>query len=55
MIAYIDRTGADTRQYHAAIMAAIANDGKFPEEFADIFALTRTPTGSKAEWFLDFV
>ncbi len=52
--AYIDNTGKDTRDFHAVIMAAIANGGEFGEDYADIFTLTKTPEGSAAEYSLDF-
>jgi hypothetical protein len=51
---YIDNTGADTREFHAAIMEAIKNGGEFNEDLADVFALTKTPDGSAAEYSLDF-
>ena len=51
---YIDNTGADTRDHHAAIMVAIANGGEFDEDLADIFTLTKTPKGSAAEYSLNF-
>ena len=52
--AYIDNTGKDTREFHHVIVAAIANGGKFDEDFEDIFTLTKTPEGSAAEYALDF-
>lgn len=51
---YVDNTGKDTWGFHAVIMAAIANGGKFDEDFADIFTLTKTPEGSAAEYALNF-
>lgn len=52
--AYVDNTGSDTRGFHAVILAAIANGGKFDEDFADVFTLTKTPEGSAAEYSLNF-
>ena len=52
--AYIDNTGKDIREFHPVIVEAIANGGKFDEDFADIFTLTKTPEGSAAEYALDF-
>ena len=52
--AYADNTGKDTRDFHPVIMEAIANGGKFDEDFADIFTLTKTPEGSAAEYVLNF-
>lgn len=52
---YINNTGTDTRDFHPVIMAAIANGGTFNDDFADIFALTKTPENSAAEYALDFV
>lgn len=44
----------DVSKFHAVIMKAIANGGKFDEDFADIFKLTKTPEGSAAEYVLTF-
>ena len=52
--AYVDNTGKDTSDFHSVIMQAIANGGKFDEDYADIFALTKTPEGSAAEYALNF-
>ena len=51
---YMDNTGADTRDFHAVIAEACANDGEFGEDFSDIFTLTRCPEGSACEWALNF-
>lgn len=51
---YINNTTADTRQFHAAIVTAIANGGILPDELIDVFTLTRTPPGSAADWRLDW-
>ena len=45
----------DVTAYHDVIMKAIKNDGVFDDDFADIFVLTKTPTGSACEYMLDFV
>ena len=45
---------ADVRAYHAIILAAITNGGKFDEDFSDVFRLTKAPEGSAAEWVLSF-
>lgn len=51
---YGNNTNADTRIFHAAIMAAIANGGVFDEDFADTFVLAKTPEGSFCEYMLNF-
>ena len=51
---YGNNSNADTSFAHAAIMAAIENDGVFEEDFADIFVLTKTPEGSACAYMLDF-
>lgn len=53
-VLYAINAKADLRDYHKVIVAAIANNGEFGEDFADIFKLTKTPEGSFAEWILDF-
>jgi hypothetical protein len=53
--AYINNTNADvTGEFHAAVMEAIKNGGKFGEDLADVFVLTKNPEGSAAEFSLDF-
>lgn len=52
---YMNNTNVDVRDFHAVIMEAIANGGKFTEDFEDIFSLTKTPDGSCAKYVLDFV
>ena len=54
MIAYMNNTGSDVREFDTVIMAAIANGGKFEEDYADIFTLTKTPEGSAVEYVLNF-
>lgn len=51
---YIDNTGADTRDFHGKIMDAINNSGKFDEDLADIFVLTKCPEGSRCKYSLNF-
>jgi hypothetical protein len=51
---YCVNCSADTRMFHTAILAAIANGGQFGEDLADIFKLTKCPPGSAAAWALDF-
>ena len=41
-------------QFHSVIMEAVANGGKFNEDFADIFKLTKTPEGSTVDYILTF-
>lgn len=54
--AYMNCTGSDqVCDFHSVIMKAIANDGKFDDDFSDIFVLTKTPEGSDAEYALNFV
>lgn len=52
---YMDATKTDTRMYRSVIMAAIENGGKFNEDFADIFVLTKTPEGSAVDYVLNFI
>lgn len=52
---YINNTNADVREFHSVILAAIANGGKFDENYSDIFSLTKNPDESAAEYSLDFV
>jgi len=49
---YANNTGTDVSGYHAAIKKAIDRGGKFDEDFADIFKLTRSPAGSVCLWSL---
>lgn len=51
----VEGANTDVSAYHSVIMGAIANNGKFDEEFADIFKLTKTPEGSDAGYVLEFV
>ncbi len=44
-IAYVNNTGANLNDYHAAIMAGIAAGGQLCEELADILTLTK-PAGA---------
>lgn len=52
---YVDNTGVNTRDFHAAIMEAIANNGEFSEDLKDIFKLVKCPEGSRAKYSLYFV
>ena len=54
MVAYCNNTNKDVSGFHSVIMDAIANNGEFGEDYADIFKLTKTPEGSAAEYVLDF-
>lgn len=47
--------GIDVRELHPVIMGAIAADGVFPEDYADVFRLTKCPEGSAAGWSLEMV
>jgi hypothetical protein len=51
---YMNNTNKDVSGFHSVIMAAIANDGEFGEDFADIFTLTKAPEGAAVEYVLDF-
>ena len=51
---YVDNVGGATREFHKAIVEAIANGGKLPEELADVFVLRKTPAGSACEWAVDW-
>ena len=51
---YANNTNENIAGYHSVIMAAIANGGVFDDDFADIFALTKTPAGSPVEYVLNF-
>lgn len=37
---YVNNTGADLREFHNEIVAAIKNGGALPEEIADVFTLS---------------
>ena len=50
----INNTGKDTSMFDAVIAAAIANGGKFDEDYADIFVLIPTPPGAVAPYRLEF-
>jgi hypothetical protein len=52
--AYIVNANADVNCFHSVIMEAIANGGKFDEDYDDIFVLTKNPEGSAAEYALTF-
>lgn len=52
--AYVNNTNVNVAPLHMVIMEAIANGGIFSEDFSDIFTLTKTPIGSRAEYVLDF-
>jgi hypothetical protein len=47
--------GIDVRELHPVIMVAIAAGGVFPEDYADVFRLTKCPEGSAAAWSLELV
>lgn len=51
---YINNTGADITEIHAAIVAAIADGGSFTADYADIFKLRKTPEGSGAEYAIEW-
>lgn len=53
--AYANATCKDVRDFHPVIMEAIESGGKFGEDYADIFKLTKTPEGSAVDYVLDFV
>ena len=53
--ALINNTGTDTSMFDAVIAAAIANGGKFDDDYADIFVLISTPPGAVAPYRLEFV
>ena len=40
-LAYLNNTGLDLGEFHAVIMAAIANEGVFTDDFADLFKLSK--------------
>lgn len=50
-VAYLNNTGLDLTDFHAVILAAIANEGTFTEDFADLFKLSK-PAGV---WVLEMV
>jgi len=51
---YANNTGADISMHHAAIVEAIENGGVFGEDYADLFAIAKTPEGSAAEYVVTF-
>jgi len=55
MASYTNATGTRMYEFHTVVLEAIANGGVFPEEYADVFQLTRNPEGSATEWRLEVV
>lgn len=56
-ITYVDHTSGAVRPHHAAIMAAIANSGRLPEELADLIILTKAPglnADGSVRWLVDW-
>lgn len=51
---YINNTNADIRGFHNVLLEAISNEGKFRDDLADVFTLTKNPEGSAAEYSLNF-
>ena len=51
---YANNTGQDIREFEPVILEAIKNNGTFPDDYADIFVLTKTPEGSAVDWILNF-
>ena len=51
---FINNTNKDITMFRDVIYAALANDGKFDEDYADIFVLIPTPPGAVAPYRLEF-
>lgn len=57
IITYVDRTMGAVREWHSVIMDAIRNDGRLPEELADLLTVTKAPVlnaDGTVRWIVDF-
>lgn len=52
---YVNNTNLNVAEFHKHIAEACNNDGKLPDEIADIFKLTKCPEGSDCLYRLDMM
>ena len=52
---YIDNTGVVGRDFHSAIMEAIANGGVLHADLVDMITLTKCPDGSACGYSIDWL
>lgn len=56
-ITYVDHTCGAIRPHHAAIILAVANDGRLPDELSDLLRMTKAPclnADGSVRWIVDW-